>query len=187
MKKEELWARETQLTDCFCDQLTRGGYSIARTPKEESQSYDIISVEFDQVGIGSDYVLAHAFFLPAPQDDMMIHNFRVTMTVADQVETDELRAIMLQAVNYVNFLLPIGAFVFDPSLNMLSYRRNCAMPVTMSREETLAMMGREFFNGLSMVEPFLAPLIALKNGEIAPDQFMEAVSLMLKVRGDQLS
>ena len=187
MKKEELLARETLLTDRFFDQLKRGGYSIARTSKEEGLGYDIISVEFDQLGIASDDVLAHVFFLPSPQDDMPINNFRVNITVADELENNELRPVMLQAISYVNFLIPIGAFVYDPSVNVLTYRRNCAIPVTLSEDESLMMMGWELFNGLSVVEPFLAPLLTLMSGEIAPNQFMEAVAVVMKLHAAQES
>ena len=182
MKKEELWQRETKLTDALEDQLRRGEYSIARTPKEESGSYDILTVDFDGIGIASDEVMAHVFFLPSPADGMGVHNFRVTMTVLDEIETDEMRAVMLQAVNYVNYLLPIGAFVFDPTLNVLSYRRNCAIPVSMKNEEILGLMDEELFGGLAAVEPFVAPLVALSTGDIRPDEFMEAVAAVLKAR-----
>ena len=182
MEKQKLQSREKHLANQLFDQLTQTGYEPTRTSVEESGLYDVVTVELDGIGIGGDYALCHMFFLPSMEDDMPVHNFSVTMNITDTIEGDDRKISVMQAITYLNFIVPIGAFVLDPELNVLSYRRNTAIPVDLSEEETLGLMGREFFNSTATITPFISALVCLRNGEIELPEFAEAIRLVLDAK-----
>ena len=69
---------------------------------------------------------------------------------------------MLQATAYINFLIPIGAFVMDPALEVISFKRTVSCKVDALKEDIANMIGYEIFESLRLVELFVAPLCLKK-------------------------
>ena len=87
---------------------------------------------------------------------------------------DSRKAAMLQATAYISFLLPIGTFVMDPALGVISFKRTVSYKVDALKEDIANMIGYEIFESLRLVELFVAPLLANKNEDIAWEEFVKA-------------
>ena len=182
MEKQKLYDREKGLISKLFDQLTETGYEPQIATMDKTGLNEVVTLELDGLGIGGDYALCHLFFIPSHEEDSPVNNFRTIMNITDSIEGDQRKLEVMQAVTYLNFLVPFGAFVLDPELNVLSYRRDTAIPATLEEETTLALMGREFLDSAAILAPFISPLVCLTEGEFDLPQFAEAIKIVTEKR-----
>lgn len=79
---------------------------------EENGLVDMLSTEFVEVDKNGNEVLGEMFFMPAEDSAYKYADFTVSLTITNQYDGTNLD-VLLYALNYINFNLPMGSFVIS--------------------------------------------------------------------------
>jgi len=121
-------------------------------------------------GLNSDEVLSLFFFLPN-EEEANVSYLVESITLADNVEGDEKKLQMLQAVNILNNQITYGAFMFDSTLSILSYRYVIPVHTALSKDDAMNLIYNEIFTGIGLVNVYVAPLLTLLEDSIDWDTY----------------
>jgi len=172
MKKQEFDERFEYLLNEINKRLNEQGNETEIDSIGDPESTKSIVCEFE-AGINSDSVLANYYFLPVSEEETNTGYFIQAITLVDDIDGDDKKLQMLQAVNTVNALTPYGAFVFSTDLTTLTYRYVLPVHEALTKEEALELIYGEIYTGIGLVNVYVAPLLELLYDNIDWDTFQE--------------
>lgn len=178
MKREDIRRRQKSILKSIFQDLTKLEEVVEYVKAQGDQNFDQVVVEHEDVGVGNDTVLGQYYFLPDLMEENEAEKFIISMTISDELD-EKKRVDMLQAIALVNYMIPTGAFVLDPSLQILSYKRGLTLMVDKDETETAGMIGYEMMAALHIVSIFVAPLVAYMYDEISWDEFVRACEIVV--------
>lgn len=178
MKQEDMNRRQKIILKNIFEDLKQLEDVVEFVKADEEREFDQIVVEHEDVGIGNDTVLGQYYFLPDSLEENEVEQFMISMTISD--ELDEKKQVdMLQAIALVNYMIPTGAFVLDPSLQILSYKRGVTLRVGMDETENASIISYEMMAALHIVSMFVAPLVAYMYDEVTWEEFIQACEIVI--------
>lgn len=176
MKREDITKRQKNIIQTLAEELKKENDVVELMVADDENPLERVVVEHEDLGMANDTVLGQYYYLPGLTDESQMEKFQINILLDEDVEDDK-KAIMLQAVAYVNFLLPTGAFTMDPALNTLLFRRGVNVTTDMDEKDELALLQFEIDDALQTVALFVAPLLALIAGDINWEEFIQACSM----------
>ncbi len=179
MLKSEALQRETELLNAIYNSYTAMEFAVDRTNKEQNGVGDMLSFDFN-AGVNFEPALANFYFLPQKdEEDIMESYFVESIAVIDEIENEEKKAEMLQAVNVLNFNVAYGNFQFDPDINILTYKYLIPVHASMSRENALMLLDKQTLVGIGIVNLYIAPINALLADRITWDEYVYALAALV--------
>lgn len=172
MKKQEFDQRYEYYLNEINKMLNEQGNETEIDNIGDADGTKSIVCEFD-AGINNDKVLANYYFLPVLDEETSVGYFVQAITLVDDIDGDDKKLQMLQAVNTVNALMPYGAFVFSTDLTTLTYRYILPIHEALTKEAALDLIYGELFTGIGLVNTYVAPLLELLYDNIDWDTFQE--------------
>ena len=182
MKKEAIINRQKELLQKLAEELKNLTDVIEYVPADDKLLVDSLLTEHEDLGIGNDTAVGQYYFAPVVFEESDVEQFIIMLNLSEELEESK-KVDMLQAITFVNYLLPTGAFVMDPALEMLSYKRGVTLAVADEEEKTLSMILYEILNALNMVSVFAAPLLAYMVDDVNWEEFVEACGILLDPSG----
>lgn len=179
MLKSEALNKEQELMNALQNTISSMEFEVERSGKEQNEIGDLLTFDFN-AGINNEPALANLYFVPIHEDEVAENVFIESVAIIDEIEDPEKKAEMLQAVSVLNFNVIYGSFQLDPDINILTYRYVIPVHETMSREDALALLLRQFTVGLGIVNLYIAPLNALLEGRITWDEYILTLAELLK-------
>lgn len=176
MEREKIILRQKEILKKLEEDFKKVEDVVDYVQAKEGDGFDSVVVEHEDLGIGNDTVIGQYFFLPDELENNVVQRFQISITISDELE-EKKKVDMLQAIAMVNYLLPSGAFGFDPTIEILSYKRGVTLMAEAEQEDAIAMIGYEMMTSLHMVSLFTAPLLAFMYDEITWDEFLQACEL----------
>ena len=174
MTRDELIERNLEFLSGIKDVFTEAGLDPEVDDIGNVEMPQSIVCEFNS-GLNNDQVLGQFYWLPE-EGDTDVSYLVQTVTLVDDIEGDERKIKMLQAINLLNNQVPYGMFMLDPSLEMLQYRYVIPVSSDLDKAEAKALIDHEIFTGLGIVSTYVAPLITLLDETIDWDDFQHILA-----------
>lgn len=182
MKKEAIINRQKELLQKLAEELKKMTDVVEFVPADDEVLVDSLLTEHEDLGIGNDTAVGQYYFAPVVFEEADVEQFVIMLNISDELKESK-KVDMLQAITFVNYLLPTGAFIMDPALDILTYKRGVTLAVTDEDEKTLGMILYEILNAVNMVSVFVAPLLAYMEDDVNWEEFVEACSILLDPSG----
>jgi len=181
MLKQDLLKREKELMNALYNVFDQMGNTPDRTNEEENGLGDMLAFDFN-AGLNNDPALAIHYFLPIHDEEADESFFVQSITVVDEIPTEEKKLEMLQAIAVLNFNIPYGSFIFDADLDIISYRYTIPVHESMTREDALKLLTRQVMMGFGFISLYAAPINAFLEDRITWEEYLESlVELMAEV------
>lgn len=178
MKVEEIINRQKNILKKLTEELKEMDDVVEYVEAGEEEAFDSILVEHEDLGIANDVAAGQYFFIPIAFSESEVEQFVIMLTISDELNENK-KVDMLQATAYLNYLLPGGAFVFDPSIEVLSFKRGLTFAVDTAEDDEITMIKYEIMNSLQTVAIFVAPLLAYLNDDVTWEEFVQACESLL--------
>lgn len=176
MNRTDISNRQTRILQEVAEVLKKEDDVVEFMKADDENPLERVAVEHEDLGVANDTVLGQYYYLPGLTDESDIEKFEINILLDDEIDEDK-KAIMLQAVAYVNCLLPTGAFFMDPGLDSVSFHRGVNLMTDMEEKSELSMILFEIEEALQTVAMFVAPLLALMYGDIDWDEFIQSCTV----------
>jgi len=158
------------------------GMKVERSKSDANPDIDVLVSEF-KAGINSEPVLSSTFFLPAEniitdgdnevETDMLY--LVQSLLIRDDIEDDEMKVMMMQAISYLNFHLPYGSFIMDDSLESVTYRNVIHIYEGLDDADASLYAIRETISSVNILGLFISAINGLADRAINWDEFIQVV------------
>ena len=115
-------------------------------------------------GIGKEGASGDFFFQPFATPEDVVQYFSAVLTLTDEFDETHLPALF-EAISYINFHLPCGAFCIDEDKDFLSYKLPLPLPLDLSGDRMLSQMNIIAGNALSAANMYARLLFEVKDGK----------------------
>ncbi len=174
MNKNDALKFQKEQMDALNKDFTEMGYDPERTSPQEIGITDLITFDFT-AGLNDEAALANLYFLPVNEDEVSTVYYVAELALTDEVNTDEKKLEMLQALNLLNSYIAYGDFRFDVNIDILTYRYLVPVRETMSADDTHKLILEQTLIGFGLVSLFVAPLNALLQNRITWEEYIYTV------------
>lgn len=103
---------------------------------EEGNGIEVLTVIFPELGMDGDGAVGELFFLPVVSEEAAVQHFMTILTIADEIEAEQYPALY-EAISYINFRLPCGAYSLDEETGSLVFKLTVPLPAELSGEELI--------------------------------------------------
>ena len=173
MKREELKNKEEKVLKYLAQKMTEEGNYVELA--NDSGIGTVLTLDFE--GGADNYpILAQYNFLQPKNDEQSLSYFCQTLTLRDDIKDDSTQILMLQAVNLINNLLPVGHFEMDPALEILSYKCCTPMSAELPEDGMSELCAELVFCSMSLVLGCAPILIGLVDGRTDWKGFVDAAA-----------
>jgi len=180
MDKKMIKTRMNGLIKVIERSLLDEGIQTERINSGVNPDIDILTCQFN-TGINDEPVLSNTYFLPVPpakegelEPDMLYLVHSVTMR--DDLEGDEQKLTMLQALNYINYYVPYGTFIMNDTLDTVTYRNLIRVYEALDDADATMFIFREIESTDAVAGLYVSAINALADNRITWDEFIQIVS-----------
>lgn len=158
------------------------GMTVERSKSDANPDIDVLISEF-KAGLNSEPVLSSIFFLP-PEKALGTEENEIetdmlylvqSLLIRDDIEDDDMRITMLQAIAYINFHLPYGTFVMDDALESVTFRNVMHIYEALDDTDTSLYVLRETISAINILSLYISAINGLIDKAISWDEFIEIV------------
>ena len=143
------------------------------TIPEEENGTEVLTVIFPELGIDGDGAVGELFFLPILPDEISVQHFMTILTIADEIE-EGLYPAIYEAISYINFRLPCGAYSLDDETGSLVYKLTVPLPAELSGEELIRELNICSGNAVAAVDQHMDLLLRMLDGDVTMDDVRAA-------------
>ena len=140
---------------------------------EEGKGTEVLTVIFPELGIDGDGAIGELFFLPVISDEAEVQHFATVLTIADEI-SEGLYPALYEAISYINFRIPCGAFALDEVSGSLVYKITVPLPMDLSGEDLLREMNICSGNAVAAADQHMDLLLGMLSGEVSMDDVRAA-------------
>lgn len=138
--------------------------------EEETLQMPILTTLHDNLGYENNEVMGEFYFLPLFGENQKFHYFTVVMTLDEEVPQEKVQ-VLSDAVNMLNYYMPIGAFTVQKNGGILAYKHAGLLPIDMDTEKLVDLADGMIGSAMSLVNDYVDPFMQLLNGQITLAQF----------------
>lgn len=148
--------------------------SVLRTATDDENSPEILTVDFDELGLGHDSVLGEFYFYPVTSDEDTVGLFSSVLTVAEEIPEENLPAVY-EAISVLNFHILTGAFGVSKDRRFLAYKQCVTYSLDMTKEELRKHVDITMGNVVSTVDQWVDMVIRISEGEGSVEDVLDAL------------
>lgn len=145
--------------------------TVLRSAGEADIPMDILTTLHREFGMDLDEVMGEFYFLPT-KDGGTIHYFTSMISLTEDMDPEFVPAVA-EAVRVLNFYLECGAFVMNPTGNLLAFKLVTPVPVSYTTEQLLELININAGHALQITERYVDNLLRLSDGRHSLEHFME--------------
>ena len=173
MDKEQIMKERHEVLEELEGSLQEELIAAKLNTPEEGNGTEVLTVIFPEMGMDGDGVIGELFFLPVISDDTEVQHFATILTIADEIEKDRYPALY-EAISYINFRLPCGAYALDDETGSLVYKLTVPVPAELSKEELLKEMNICSGNAVAAADLHMDLLLRMLDGDTSMDDVRAA-------------
>lgn len=140
----------------------------------DDQIPDILTILHSELGSEGDEILSECFFLPT-EEDSPIQYFTTIYTITDELDAAHLGELF-EAIAYLNFHLPYGAFGVDLEKKSLIFKLCAPLAIEVEGDELYREMDIIIGNSMLIVDSFAVPLLGINEGLSGIDRIKELLN-----------
>lgn len=146
--------------------------------QENNHLTDMLLVEHTGMGTDEGEVLGCYYFIPALGEEGSIHQFVLSMTITERLNSWNLD-FMREAISKINYILQAGCFVIDHKGEILSYR--LGIPFLPDEEENrmMELIGYHIAESAQYVSLWMDSLLELNAGNISMEEWDNYLKLCM--------
>ncbi len=148
--------------------------SVMRKATEDKESPEILTVDFDELGLGHDSVLGEFYFYPVGSEEDTVSFFASVLTVADELSEENLSNVY-EAISILNFHMLSGAFGVSQDHRFLAYKQCVAYSLDMDKESLRKHVDLTMGNAVSIVDQWADMVLRISEGEGTVDDILDAL------------
>jgi len=177
MFKAEAEKKQTELLNALHNEYDQMGYEVERTSEEDG--LDVLSFDLE-AGINNDPVLASSYFLPVKEEEADTNYYVLSLALTDEIESEQKKLEMLQAIAVLNYNVPYGSFVFDTDIDILSYKYVVPVHESMDKNNAFKLISGQTFIGFGIVNLYIAVINAFLYDRITWDEYIITLAELLE-------
>ncbi len=139
---------------------------------EDGNGIELLTVIFPELGLDGDGAVGELFFLPL-MEDAVVQHFVTVLTIADEIE-EERYPSLYEAVSYINFRLPCGAYALDDESGSLVFKLSVPLPVELSGDDLIKEMHICSGNAVAAADQHMDLLLRMLDGDVTMDDVRAA-------------
>lgn len=167
-KKEVLEALYREFSEV--EQLTE------LNPEEKNNIVDMVVTEFRGIGKKLEEVLAELFFLPQPIKDPKYEMFTITITLDDDYKGKR-REALLEALNFINYNLPFGAFSLDSTGTTILLKYTVLLDPNMEMDDVMEILNYSIMSLVSFAGLWMDAIFDVINGNTELDALKTVIGM----------
>ncbi len=136
---------------------------------DEDMPIPIVRVIYDEMGDVDDEAVAEFYFTPTTSDDDTVSFFTGIITLQEGIPEEALGRLY-EAMSYINFQIPCGAFAIDRGHHVLAYRLCTPMSMDMGREEIYEQMNVCAGNSAAIADAYMGVLRDVTEEKMSIDE-----------------
>ena len=169
MNYRDIELMRKDLLERFCEDYKDAYIAAAVVEPDSEDGFTTVRVLYDELGDGDDEAFAEYYFTPLTSEDDTVQYFTGLFTLSDDLPTDDLSKLY-EAMSYINFYIPAGAFSIDAGHRVLTYRLCSPMSIEASREEIYRQMNIIGGNSAAIADAYMGVLLDVANDEMTVDE-----------------
>ncbi len=173
MDKEQMMKERHEVLEALEGSLQEELIAAKLNTPEEGHGTEVLTVIFPELGIDGDGAVGELFFLPIVSDEMAVQHFATVLTIADEIGEDQYPALY-EAISYINFRLPCGAYALDDESGSLVFKLTVPMPAELSKEDLLNEMNICSGNAVAAADQYMDLLLRMLDGDSSMDDVRAA-------------
>ncbi len=142
---------------------------------EEGNGTEILTVIFPELGIDGDGAVGELFFLPIFFDEATVQHFATILSIADEIGAEQYPTLY-EAISYINFRLPCGAYALDDETGSLVFKLTVPFPMELSGHDLLKELNICAANAMAAADQHMNLLLRMLDGEASMDDVRAAFS-----------
>lgn len=149
--------------------------SILRTKEDTGMNLEILTVSYDELGLGEEEVLAEYFFMPVNEEGFEKYIFNTVYTISDELLQGNIDDLF-ELISYINFMLPYGSFAINTEKTNLIYRLCSSVSANKKQDEIYEEMDYVVGNGVRVIDSFVDMLVKVMKGELPLDEAIDMIT-----------
>ncbi len=125
---------------------------------------EVLTVIFPELGLDGDGAVGELFFLPVLSEDAAVQHFNTVITIAGDIDEEQL-PLLYEAISYINFRLPCGAFALDRETLSLVFKLSVPLPIDLKGDDLLKEMNICSGNAVAVADRHMDILLRMTEGE----------------------
>ena len=158
-----------ELLEKFCEDFHEAYIAAAVVEPESEDGLTTVRVLFDELGDGDDEPYAEFYFTPLTSEEDTVQYFTGLITLSEDLPVDNLSKLY-EAMSYINFYIPAGAFAIDAGHRVLTYRLCVPMSIEAAREEIFRQMQVIGGNSAAIADAYIGVFRDVANDDMSIDE-----------------
>ena len=142
-----------RMVDDFNEALIAAG--VAEIENEDAPK--IVRAILDEIG-DDEGAIGEFYFSPIDSEDDEVQIFNALITLSEEVREESL-ANLYEAMSYINFTIPSGAFSIDKDHRFLCFRLSVPMGIDAGREEVYELINIATANAVAIADGYAGVLM----------------------------
>ncbi len=147
-----------------------------RSPEnlEDNMGIEILTVLFDELGVGPDEAVGEFFFYPLGSEDDVTGILGCVFTIADEINQAVLPQLY-EAISILNFHILTGSFAIDKDKNLLVYRQCVPYPLSMTEEMLYEFVNTVTGNATLILDRWMDMVLRIAEGEAGLEDILDVL------------
>ena len=142
---------------------------------EENGLVDMVVTEFNNMGKDGDEILGEMFFMPQTLSDPRYEDFTVSFTISNEYDGTNLD-VLLFALNYINYNMPMGNFVLDESGTTIMLKHTFAVNPAADDAEVVEEINYVISKTLACTILWMDTIFAVMNGTAGMEEVKKVIA-----------
>ena len=178
LNKKEIEDIRHEVLQQICDDLNEGFVAATiRSPEDigAEDAPEMLTVIFDEIGLGHDEAIGEFFFYPLGSDEDMTGFLSCVITLSENLDPKYLEGLY-EALAVLNFHMLSGSFGVSADGKFLSYRQCVPYPLTMGKDELFDFANVVTGNAVAMADQWADMVLRVAEGEGSTEDIKDTLS-----------
>ncbi len=172
MNSRDVEIMRRELLERFTEDFTDELFAATILEPDDDVPFPMVRVLFDEMGDVGDEAVAEYYFTPLTSEDDEVSFFTGIITLMEGIP-EEAFGRLYEAMSYINFQIPCGAFAIDRGHHVLAYRLCTPMPLDMGREEIYDQMNVVAGNSAAVADSYMGVLKDVAEEKMSIEEVMD--------------
>lgn len=142
---------------------------------EENGLVNMLVTEFNDMGKNGNEILGEMFFMPQTIRDPRYEDFTVSLTITNEYDGTNLD-VLLFALNYINFNMPMGSFVLDETGKAIMLKHIFPVNPDADDAETVEKINYVVSKTLSCTALWMDTIFDVMSGKAGMEEVIKVIS-----------